>query len=371
MLGFEYRPTVSLKEGFDAIAEWQRMKLQKGLAKIQLGSQFGDKSALVEGFGELGLEETAKRYAEPDIKDKLKEGAVNAALAEYFSNPNYGAGTSVPNITETQLASDKQVNAPNQKGKPVDKNLAEVTKGYRNEMATGIVKQAKENLKNMPGSSLNKFENIEKYVVSAPTMADSKARLMQVLDQYITKEGGLDIGTMLKFQQLDEALATTYGREYRSSINWSSLLKQRQGGSGAGGKDYTVMDNSGKIIGTYRASTPSEALKYANVKQNQGLVVKGTADKVIDVTNKIVQDYMSTPNKLQSAGIIYKKPLIFGNPHYEDATTGEELTQAEVQNRILKTALQRGDVQGIDAINMQNADKALKVYENIKRNIKK
>jgi len=104
MIAFEYRPTVSLAEGVDAIQDWQRLKLQKAMAKIQLGSQFMDKSALAQGFSELGLNDMAKRYQEEDAitkqlgqaqKEAGTEVAKAAALEEYFKNRQSGYDTAV------------------------------------------------------------------------------------------------------------------------------------------------------------------------------------------------------------------------------------------------------------------------------------
>ncbi len=74
MIAFEYRPVTSLKEGFDAIAEWQRMKFQKAVTNIQLGSQFGDPAALEAGFRSLGLDNVADKFAQIKSGQGLQKG---------------------------------------------------------------------------------------------------------------------------------------------------------------------------------------------------------------------------------------------------------------------------------------------------------
>ena len=316
MIAFEYRPTVSLREGIDAIADWQRIKLQKAMTKLELGSRFGDKSAIAAGFEDLGLTEASKRYQQPDMYGK--EVATQAALNEYFSN-------------KLKATEDKLV-AEAYKKDLIKEEIGSSIAGSDNAKNFNFSKLSEKALRNP--------ENIEKLIYSANSQTEAKTRMSKLLEEMIKRKGGLDVSDVAVFQQIDEGLARLYGQDYKP-MDFSKYLKiQGRGGgsgSGVGGKDYVVIDEEGRVVASTAAANQADAIKqYA--KKGGYAAIQGTFEDVVNMTKGFVDNAVSKSYGLEMAGIKIDKGFLgLGRPKFVDTKTGEEITLEEVYRRVLKS----------------------------------
>ena len=401
---FQYQPISTFKEGFDAIQEYQRLKLSKAMAALQVGSQFGDPTAIAQGLEQLGLKDTAQKYY--DVADKAKaarfeagkQTATEAALKEMYGDNvsqalagridkagkvDVNANTTVSKGVEKKQediykqaisgnapnpaveAAYKELYGPNvqtalkNRIDKIAKDTTEVSGDVREKQLdlyqkaiSGEAPSAVENINlgkispasisKMPVEALSNPDNIEKIVYSAEDMPTAKARLATIAKTLSEKTGGLDVGTVLQLQNIEEGLNRLYGHDYKSATNWAALMK-RSGGGSSGGHDYAVVDNEGN---TYYIAAPSaeQAQQIATKRFGKvGAVFKGTMEEVQKAYNDWYQEVLTNEVKAKTIGAKVYNPWI-GEPRLVDTNTGEELTEAEIKKRWAKNVAPKMEI---------------------------
>lgn len=391
MIFVPYHESVSLAQGVDALQDYQRLKLQKALSMIQLGSQFGDKGALAQGFSMLGLKDTAMKYTEPDIMETIKsdvakeEGkkiATEAALAEFGKSYAQDAEKARENLAK-KLAT-KQDKAGNavldeklyakymnnerqllEKANKEDEDYKQLAKYAQNK---DILKQeyggytvpTKEEedyrisnaIKNLSSKVLTKQENIDKYILGAKDQPEAINRLRDMVTAVIQKKGALSIDDAIKFQETERALARLYGQEYKPIFNYAALTGQRQGGGG--GKDYVIMKN-GKVLHQGTFANADAARQFAEKKgYKNAIVIQGTAEKAQNLLSRAMET-IRNETALKSAGIKYGGGFLgLGEKTFRDIQTGKEITRDELLQRIMLIQQQEDEDSDADYIDFVN-----------------
>lgn len=279
-IAFGYQPISTLKEGFDAISEYQRLKLSKAMALLQSGSQFGQKEAIGEGFGYLGSK-SAKNYTN-----------------EAPTNQNVGA---------------------------IDYS-----------------KMTQKDIQGMEYEKLNDIDTINQIVYSAKDLPEAKNKLALIGKTIADKKGGIDMDTAVQLATMDEGLETHYGRGSKgSNINWASLIAQpKRGAVGAKLKDYTVMAPDGTLI-PIGASNIEEAYNKAKKQAGvEGSVYEGDAGTVTKNRLAWQKELLSSEATASALGLKVKDPII-GAPYLVHKKTGEQVTDDEL-NRMFATIYAKG-----------------------------
>lgn len=278
-IAFGYQPISTLKEGFDAISEYQRLKLSKAMALLQSGSQFGQKEAIGEGFGYLGSK-SAKNYTN-EAPTKQNVGAVDYS-------------------TMTQ-----------------------------------------KDIQGMEYEKLNDIDTINQIVYSAKDLPEAKNKLALIAKTIADKKGGIDMNTAVQLATMDEGLETHYGRGSKgSNINWASLIAQpKRGAGGAKLKDYTVISPDGTLK-FIAASNIEEAYNKAKKQVGDGTVFEGDTATVTKNRLDWQKELLSNEATASALGLKVKDP-IFGSPYLINKKTGEQVTDDEL-NRMFATIYAKG-----------------------------
>ena len=265
-IAFGYQPISTLKEGFDAISEYQRLKLSKAMALLQSGSQFGQKEAIGEGFGYLGSK-SAKNYT-------------NETSPEQVAGQIPSSSQDIKKLPDEQLTNIDTINQ--------------------------IVYSAKD----LP-------EAKNKLALIAKTIADRKGGIdMNTAVQLATMDEGLEThyGRSSK----------------SSNINWASLIAQpKRGAGGAKLKDYTVISPDGTLK-FIAASNIEEAHNKAKKQEGvEGTVFEGDTATVTKNRLDWQKELLSNEATASALGLKVKDP-IFGSPYLINKKTGEQVTDDEL-----------------------------------------